>query len=87
MKAFIAPDRNMGNMEDEVMAWYCFATFSTAATLFGVRHLLLRDASNSRISKAADYAPVVEVRVLWSFFLLLLSSGGVVALLATLLCE
>lgn len=44
------------------MVWYCLVTFSTASLLFLIRHLLLRDASISRISKAADYVPVVEVR-------------------------
>lgn len=87
MKAFRAPCWDMGNKEDEVMAWYCFATFSSACSLFGIRHLLLRDASNSRISKAADYVPVVEVRMLWSFFFLFLPRGGLVALLTTLLRE
>lgn len=55
------------------MGWYCFVTFASALVLFGIRHLLLRDASNSRISKAADYVPVVEVRVRRSLFLLFLS--------------
>lgn len=77
----------MDTKEDEVMGWYCLATFSSALALFGIRHLLLRDASNSRISKAADYVPVVEVRVLRPFLLLLLSRCSLAALLTTLLRE
>ena len=48
----------------EVMGGYGLITFGMAALLFGIKHLLLRDASYSRISKAAEYVPVVEVRVL-----------------------
>lgn len=76
----------MVSKEDEekqawVMAWYGLATFSSACALFGIRRLLLRDASNSRISKAADYVPVVEVRMLWFIFLLFLSRSVVVLLI------
>lgn len=63
----------MGNKEDIVMGWYCLVTFASASTLFGIRRLLLRDASNYRISRAADYVPVVEVRVLLLLFFLCLS--------------
>ncbi|CAM9303284.1 unnamed protein product [Hapterophycus canaliculatus] len=50
----------MGAKED-VMGFYCLITFATAACCFGLRHLLLRDASHSRISNAADYVPAVEI--------------------------
>ncbi|CAM9894111.1 unnamed protein product [Scytosiphon promiscuus] len=50
----------MGAKED-VMGFYCLVTFATAACFFGLRHLLLRDASHSRISNAAHYVPAVEI--------------------------
>lgn len=43
------------------MGAYCLVTFFSASILFGVKHLLLRDATFSRLSKAADYVPAVEV--------------------------
>lgn len=52
----------MGAKED-VMGWYCLVTFASASVLFCIRQLLLKDASNSRISKAAEYVPAVEVSV------------------------
>lgn len=55
----------MGAKED-VMGWYGLVTFVSASVLFGIRQLLLKDASNSRISKAAEYVPAVEVRALLS---------------------
>ncbi|CAM9284177.1 unnamed protein product [Ectocarpus sp. 12 AP-2014] len=45
----------------DVMGAYCFVTFFGASILFGVKHLLLRDATFSRLSKAADYVPAVEI--------------------------
>ncbi|CAN0416333.1 unnamed protein product [Pylaiella littoralis] len=50
----------MGAKED-VMGWYCLVTFASASVLFCIRQLLLKDASNSRISKAAEYVPAVEI--------------------------
>jgi len=47
----------------EWMGGYGLITFGMALLLFGIRYLLLRDAAHSRISKAAEYVPVVEVRV------------------------
>lgn len=60
-----SPSWNMGAKED-VMGLYCFGTFLGASVLFGVRQLLLKDAAHSRISKAAEYVPVVEVSLLLS---------------------
>lgn len=54
----------------EVMGGYGVITFGMAFLLFGIRQLLLRDAAHSRISKAAEYVPVVEVRVLLTILLL-----------------
>lgn len=48
------------------MGLYCFGTFLGASVLFGVRQLLLKDAAHSRISKAAEYVPAVEVSLLLS---------------------
>ncbi|CAM9094506.1 unnamed protein product [Ectocarpus fasciculatus] len=45
----------------DVMGAYCIVTFLGASILFGVKHLLLRDATFSRLSKAADYVPAVEI--------------------------
>lgn len=50
--------------KEDVMGWYCLATFTTSALLFGLKQLLLRDSANSRISKAAEYVKPVEVREL-----------------------
>lgn len=49
--------------EELVMACYCGVTFGLSAIAFGLRYLLLRDAARSRLSKAEEYVPPVEVRI------------------------
>lgn len=44
-----------------VMGCYCGVTFGLSAVAFGLKELLLRDAANSRLSKAEEYVRPVEV--------------------------
>lgn len=51
-------------VEDEViMLSYCAVTFGLSALLFILRKLLLRDAANSRVSRAEEYVRPVEVKL------------------------
>lgn len=43
------------------MVLYCAVTFGLATLAFGLRYLLLQDAAKSRLSKAQEYVPPVEV--------------------------
>ena len=47
--------------KEDVMGWYCLATFSASALFFVLRRLLLMDSTHNRLSKAAEYVPPVEV--------------------------
>lgn len=49
------------------MVWYCGVTFTFAAAAFVLKHLLLRDAARSRLSKAEEFVAPVEVIMKTSF--------------------
>lgn len=52
----------MASEDEFIMLSYCGATFGLSVLLFVLRKLLVRDAANSRLSRAQEYVRPVEVQ-------------------------